>query len=439
MCDLNEVKGMDVFMKKKIITVLCLFLLLPNQIFALEYNSKISGIDTIYTFVRAFDQNAAYSYTKLYVNIDNIENIDSFDMYIKFDMEFIVSDLYRDITDQCRVSNVVSLTPTEKLVVIHYKYQEKYEEYLNKANLITILLRESEQFSYPKTAPVEIFFKNAKDKDQNPITINSSSKTYRFKTYGTPEEEQNTTNNNTDSSEMNNKNDAQDPTDNDSSTSGDSIQESETITNNSNPTDNNVSSSLDHEVTTDNSTEANNKNQSTTNNNSNSSNETNNKNYGVNGNSITNSNEKNQNSEIINTETQKSNNNYASKIEIKDYKIDFEKEKNEYTIYTDENTNQLDVAVTVEDSNAIYNIIGADNLKQSNYKIFVEITAEDNSKRIYTINVKTQENSQTEENIAKVKLKKTKIFIIGTIIFGIVLLVILLIVVIQKSKRKIMK
>ena len=84
---------------------------------------------------------------------------------------------------------------------------------------------------------------------------------------------------------------------------------------------------------------------------------------------------------------------------------------------------------------AKYKIIGADDLKKNNYKVLVEVTAENGDKNTYTINVKVEEDKETnittsddnkDEPKKHFKLEKKHI-IIGSIIAGVILILIIII------------
>ena len=85
------------------------------------------------------------------------------------------------------------------------------------------------------------------------------------------------------------------------------------------------------------------------------------------------------------TTTKKNNsnpsNNYLASLRIKEHKINFDKEVLEYKIYIDDKVNTIDVEATSESETSTINIIGADDLRNNDYKVLVEVTAKDGSKK----------------------------------------------------------
>lgn len=93
-----------------------------------------------------------------------------------------------------------------------------------------------------------------------------------------------------------------------------------------------------------------------------------------------------------------SSDNYIEELIIKNYKIDFEKDKLEYNIVVDGDVNKLDLAVTLSDKNAIYEVIGNEKFKNGNNKVYIIVTAEDGSMRKYIINVKKKKKDIIKES-----------------------------------------
>ena len=130
----------------------------------------------------------------------------------------------------------------------------------------------------------------------------------------------------------------------------------------------------------------------------------------------------------------KSYNNYLKLLKIENYKINFHKYVKDYNITIEPNVNKLNLTVELDDSKANYKIIGADDLKKNNYKVLIEVTAENGNKKTYTINIKVKEETKdvvilddnVEKNKKTFKLEK-KYIIIGSIIVGIILLLITII------------
>lgn len=146
------------------------------------------------------------------------------------------------------------------------------------------------------------------------------------------------------------------------------------------------------------------------------------------------------NPNVPNENAEKSNNNYLSSLTIENYEIDFEKNKHNYRITVPNDVNKLNLNIELEDSKASYTIIGADDLEKNDYKVQVEVTAENGEKSTYTINVK---RPKVEEEVANEKesfhLDK-KYIIFGCIGLGIILIIIIIVVIINKiNDRKLNK
>ena len=131
----------------------------------------------------------------------------------------------------------------------------------------------------------------------------------------------------------------------------------------------------------------------------------------------------------------KSNNKYLSSLKIENYDIKFYKYIYNYEITVSSSVNKLNLIVEPADSKSKYKIIGADDLKKNNYKVLVEVTAENGDKNTYTINVKVEEDKETnittsddnkDEPKKHFKLEKKHI-IIGSIIAGVILTLVIII------------
>ena len=105
--------------------------------------------------------------------------------------------------------------------------------------------------------------------------------------------------------------------------------------------------------------------------------------------------------------TRKSNINYLDSLTIENYPIEFLKSKNDYDIIVDDSVNELKINVKLSDSKATYKIVGADDLKSNNYKVTIEVTAENGDKNVYTINAKKEKEEETIE-IDKPKIDNTE-------------------------------
>lgn len=134
-------------------------------------------------------------------------------------------------------------------------------------------------------------------------------------------------------------------------------------------------------------------------------------------------------------------NNNLSSLEIKDNKINFNKEQLEYKIYVDKKVNTLDIKATPEDLESEINIIGEDDLKANDYKVLIEVTAKDGSKKTYTINVGyDEENKVTDDTYpTKFKLSKNTMKIITALLIVTALVSIIFFVISYKKNKKLDK
>lgn len=142
-----------------------------------------------------------------------------------------------------------------------------------------------------------------------------------------------------------------------------------------------------------------------------------------------------------NTSKNLSSNTFLSKLEIYNYNIDFNKKNKYYEISVSPEVNELDVRASVEDEKALYKIYGNDDLKNNDYTVTIEVTAEDNTKSTYKIkvNLKDEENqiindtTPKEEKKKDIKLDKKIIKLMSGIGIGLLLIIVLIII---KSIRK---
>ncbi len=162
---------------------------------------------------------------------------------------------------------------------------------------------------------------------------------------------------------------------------------------------------------------------------------------------ITGSNIKKDTKKTINNDNiDKSNNSLLKTLSVTNYNIDFNKTVNDYTIYVDNGINTLDVIAETDDSNAIYTIIGADDLKANDNKVLIEVTAHDGTKNIYTINVKSKEensiylkrkNRERKKPATSKKINSKTLIWIGISIIGMILITIIIYFIIKKKDKKI--
>lgn len=114
-------------------------------------------------------------------------------------------------------------------------------------------------------------------------------------------------------------------------------------------------------------------------------------------NTPTSSSNKKTNTNISSSKTEtKSGNKFLKSLEIENVDIDFDKQNTDYIVYIEKGINKLNVKAAVEDKNATYKIIGADDLNANQNIVRVEVTAQDKTKQTYYIRVKYKKNEQNQ-------------------------------------------
>lgn len=137
---------------------------------------------------------------------------------------------------------------------------------------------------------------------------------------------------------------------------------------------------------------------------------------------------------------EKSSNKYLSSLTIENYEIDFDKKKYNYNITIEDDVNTLDLKLELEDIKASYTVIGADDLEKNNYKVQIEVTAENGEKATYTINAKKQNVEELTTDKEEPFHIDKKYIIIGCIILGVIIVLIIIIAIVNKiNDRKIDK
>jgi len=124
---------------------------------------------------------------------------------------------------------------------------------------------------------------------------------------------------------------------------------------------------------------------------------------------------------------------YLKYLEIENYKINFRKYKYNYNITVDKDVNELKIKTETEDELSSYEIIGADNLKESGYKVLIEVTSNEEDVTTYTINVKIKENNEIIKKL-KSTFRDNKLFFI--IVASVLFLIIVAIIIIKVRYNK---
>lgn len=129
-------------------------------------------------------------------------------------------------------------------------------------------------------------------------------------------------------------------------------------------------------------------------------------------------------------------------LEIENNNIDFNPSVKTYNINIDKDINALNVSALADNDNATIEVIGADNLKDNNYKIVINIYLENELKNTYTIytnfsNKYNKQSNKKDKPLFKMD-KKTWLFVI---IGGILIIIIIIVVIVLNfiSNKKIDK
>lgn len=97
----------------------------------------------------------------------------------------------------------------------------------------------------------------------------------------------------------------------------------------------------------------------------------------------------------------KSDNAYLKSLVIENYEITFDRNVTDYTITVADDVNVLNLFPEVEDSKASIKVTGADDLKGNQYKVIIEVTAENGIQKYYNIVVK----QKGEEKVVSKEVK----------------------------------
>ena len=88
----------------------------------------------------------------------------------------------------------------------------------------------------------------------------------------------------------------------------------------------------------------------------------------------------------------KSSNNFIKTLLIKDYKLDFSKRVKNYTLYIKDDVSSLEITPILESDTSRYTISGNKDLKEGSV-IRIEVTAENEEKVVYKLNIKIKHES----------------------------------------------
>lgn len=102
--------------------------------------------------------------------------------------------------------------------------------------------------------------------------------------------------------------------------------------------------------------------------------------------------------------------NNLESLKVKDYSLDFEKEKTNYTIIVENEVTKIEVEAKAVESKAKVEIIGGDNLEVGSNNVLVTVTGLDATTKTYTINViRKASEAEIENSTADVYLESLTI------------------------------
>lgn len=92
-------------------------------------------------------------------------------------------------------------------------------------------------------------------------------------------------------------------------------------------------------------------------------------------------------------------NNDLASLEVKNYTIDFDKDKTNYTIIVENEVEKIDVVAKAEEESAKVKIEGNDKLEDGNNAVTITVTGKDNTTKTYTINVIRKANGEDNPSL----------------------------------------
>ncbi len=159
---------------KKIFTFLIMFLLFIVNINAEEFKCTITGSDSMYPLDE--ERSEFFFITNYKINIENIDKLSSFNMYISFD-----NKLY-DIKGCAFLNNEIGKCKISDNKVT-YSYSSSSKNNL-KNDFYTLSLKSNDTTPNKGESNIKVYFEKAKDKNKNAVTIDECYQTISFKEVG---------------------------------------------------------------------------------------------------------------------------------------------------------------------------------------------------------------------------------------------------------------
>ena len=158
---------------KKVLFIIMFFISI-NYINALEYSCSISGDNIIHSYNENMDEKSLYSFIN--IEIDNIEELESFRFYAKYD-----KDLY-DVKDchflNYNTSGCQKAASDNSLVVYEYNYSKSYE--LSSYPFYYINFVGNINTPTEGETTIKVYFENVKDKNGKSVEIEPCEKILKF-------------------------------------------------------------------------------------------------------------------------------------------------------------------------------------------------------------------------------------------------------------------
>ncbi len=106
--------------------------------------------------------------------------------------------------------------------------------------------------------------------------------------------------------------------------------------------------------------------------------------------------------------SKKSNNSYLASITLSEGKISFSKDTYTYDVVVSKDVDKIQIKATTEDKHASVTGTGEHKLKVGNNEFLLTVTAEDGSKREYTIHVQREGDARSKQDVTDSKNKEQK-------------------------------
>ena len=161
-------------MKKIIFTIIVLFTFIIKT-YASSYTCNLSGDSTMYPYD---ETKSVYFYVvNMKIDIENIKDLSSFDMYIKYDKDLF--GVYGCTFLNNNRSNCNFNKDDNSIITYNYKYSNKYN--FDNTTFYTVSFISNHKTPNSGNSEVKVYFENVKDKNNNDSEINECIREIAFK------------------------------------------------------------------------------------------------------------------------------------------------------------------------------------------------------------------------------------------------------------------